>query len=155
MEAQGERKYSSYLFMASALDGGEWSASRPGGAFTPGERTQDSHWTGGWMSPRASLGTEVRGKILLLLPGIEPRLSSRPVFSQALHWQSYPGSLTCFADESLSKTSHKLRRSFYIFAWATACCPNSLRVHFCQLLWRSSLNSATSYNVNRCNVTLL
>jgi hypothetical protein len=30
MEAQGERKYSSYSFTTSALDGGEWSASRLG-----------------------------------------------------------------------------------------------------------------------------
>jgi hypothetical protein len=28
MVAQGERRYSSYSFMNSALDGGEWSASR-------------------------------------------------------------------------------------------------------------------------------
>jgi hypothetical protein len=32
----GERRYSSYSFTTSALDGGEWSASRPGRAFTPG-----------------------------------------------------------------------------------------------------------------------
>jgi hypothetical protein len=32
MEAQGERMYSSYSFTTSALDGGEWSASRPGRA---------------------------------------------------------------------------------------------------------------------------
>jgi hypothetical protein len=30
--AKGERKYSSYSFLASALDGGEWSASRLGRA---------------------------------------------------------------------------------------------------------------------------
>jgi hypothetical protein len=34
MEAQGERKYSSYSFTTSALDGGEWSASRPERALT-------------------------------------------------------------------------------------------------------------------------
>jgi hypothetical protein len=28
-QAQGERSYSSYSFMTSALDGGEWSASLP------------------------------------------------------------------------------------------------------------------------------
>jgi hypothetical protein len=28
--AWGERRYSSYSFSTSALDGGEWSASRPG-----------------------------------------------------------------------------------------------------------------------------
>jgi hypothetical protein len=33
----GERMYSSYSFSTSALDGGEWSASRPGSRFTPGK----------------------------------------------------------------------------------------------------------------------
>jgi hypothetical protein len=38
MEALGgERRYSSYLFTTSALDGGEWSASRPGRALLPGK----------------------------------------------------------------------------------------------------------------------
>jgi hypothetical protein len=59
-----ERRYSSYSFTTSALDGGEWSASRPGRAFTPGERTPGTHWTGGWVGPRAGLDTEDRGKIL-------------------------------------------------------------------------------------------
>jgi hypothetical protein len=31
----GERRYSSYSFTTSALDGGEWSASRPGRALPP------------------------------------------------------------------------------------------------------------------------
>jgi hypothetical protein len=36
MEALGgERRYSSYSFSTSALDGGEWSASRPGRALPP------------------------------------------------------------------------------------------------------------------------
>jgi hypothetical protein len=37
MEAQGERRYSFFSFMISALDGGEWSASRPGRALPPGK----------------------------------------------------------------------------------------------------------------------
>jgi hypothetical protein len=32
-----ERRYNSYSFSTSALDGGEWSASRPGRALTPGK----------------------------------------------------------------------------------------------------------------------
>jgi hypothetical protein len=32
-----ERRYSSYSFTTSALDEGEWSASRPGRAFPPGK----------------------------------------------------------------------------------------------------------------------
>jgi hypothetical protein len=33
----GERRYSSYSFLTSALDGGDWSASRPGRALPPGK----------------------------------------------------------------------------------------------------------------------
>jgi hypothetical protein len=33
----GERRYSSYSFTTSALDGGEWSASRPGRALLLGK----------------------------------------------------------------------------------------------------------------------
>jgi hypothetical protein len=55
--AWGERRYSSYSFTISALDGGEWSASRPGRAFTPRERTRGTHCTGGWVGPRAGLDT--------------------------------------------------------------------------------------------------
>jgi hypothetical protein len=35
--AWGERRYSSYSFLTSALDGGEWSASCPGRALPPGK----------------------------------------------------------------------------------------------------------------------
>jgi hypothetical protein len=38
MQVPREReKYSSYSFLTSALDGGEWSASRPGRALAPGK----------------------------------------------------------------------------------------------------------------------
>jgi hypothetical protein len=33
----GERRYSSHSYLTSALDGGEWSASRPGRALPPGK----------------------------------------------------------------------------------------------------------------------
>jgi hypothetical protein len=35
MRAHGERRYSSYSFSISALDGDKWSASRPGRALAP------------------------------------------------------------------------------------------------------------------------
>jgi hypothetical protein len=73
MEALGgEEVDSSYSFSTSALDGGELSASRSGRAFTPGERTPGTHWTGGWVGPRAGLDTEATGKILC------PRRESNP-----------------------------------------------------------------------------
>jgi len=37
-----------------ALDGGEWSASRPG-HFAPGVRAHGTHWIGDWVGPRAGL----------------------------------------------------------------------------------------------------
>jgi hypothetical protein len=50
----------------------------PSLCFTPREGTLRTHWIGGWVSLRASLDTEARGKILLPLPGIEPWFSGRP-----------------------------------------------------------------------------
>jgi hypothetical protein len=44
-----ERRYSSYSFSTSALDGGEWSASRPGRALPPGKGPPGTHCTGNLM----------------------------------------------------------------------------------------------------------
>jgi hypothetical protein len=46
------------LIVTSALDGGEWSASRPG-SFTPTEKTLGTHWIGGWVGTRAVLDAVV------------------------------------------------------------------------------------------------
>jgi hypothetical protein len=48
--------------VTSALDGGEWSASRPG-RFTPRKRAPGIHWIGGWVGPRAVLDAVVKRKI--------------------------------------------------------------------------------------------
>jgi hypothetical protein len=37
-----------HIFLTSALDGGEWSASRPS-RFFPRESVPGTHWIGGWM----------------------------------------------------------------------------------------------------------
>jgi hypothetical protein len=47
--ALGERRYSSYSFLTSALEGGEWSASRPDRALPPGKEppvptVQEAGW---------------------------------------------------------------------------------------------------------------
>jgi hypothetical protein len=44
-------------FLTSALDGDEWSVSRPD-RFTPGEKAPDTHWLGGWVETRAGLDAE-------------------------------------------------------------------------------------------------
>jgi hypothetical protein len=74
----GKRKYNSYTILTSALDGGEWSASRPGHALAPrkgppvpiGQEGQD---------------TEARGIILRLCQGLNP---DRPVL-QSVNRQYY------------------------------------------------------------------
>jgi hypothetical protein len=59
----GERRYSSYSFLTSALDGGEWSASR---TLPPGKEppVPITHWIGVWVGPRAGLDAGARRKIL-------------------------------------------------------------------------------------------
>jgi hypothetical protein len=60
-----------HTFLASALDGGEWSASRPG-RLTPRERAPGTHWIGDWVSPRAVLDMVMKRKIP------SPRRESNP-----------------------------------------------------------------------------
>jgi hypothetical protein len=51
------------LFLTSALDGGEWSASYPC-HFTPKERSCSAHWIGGWVGHRFGLDAVEKRKIL-------------------------------------------------------------------------------------------
>jgi hypothetical protein len=67
----GEWTYSSTHSLTSALDGGEWSASRSG-RFTLRERAPGTHWIGGWVGPRAVLDAVVKRKIP------SPRRESNP-----------------------------------------------------------------------------
>jgi hypothetical protein len=67
----GEWRYSPTHSLTSALDGGEWSASRPG-RFTPTERAPGTHWIGGCTDLRAILDAVVKRKIP------SPRRESNP-----------------------------------------------------------------------------
>jgi hypothetical protein len=71
--AWGERRYSNYLFLTSALHGVSGQHHAPA-ALYPGEKTPGTHCTRGWVGPRAGLDADARGKILCL-SGIEPRSS--------------------------------------------------------------------------------
>jgi hypothetical protein len=57
--------------MTSALDGGEWSASRPS-RFIPRERAPGTHWIGGWVGHRAVVDAVVKRKFP------SPRRESKP-----------------------------------------------------------------------------
>jgi hypothetical protein len=66
----GVEVYSTHSLI-SALDGGEWSDSRPGRLISR-ERVPGIHWIGGWVNPRAVLDTVVKRKIP------SPRRKSKP-----------------------------------------------------------------------------
>jgi hypothetical protein len=87
--AWGERRYSSCSFSTSALDGGEWSATRPSRALPPGKGPPVPIGHEGWVGPRAGLDTEARRKILCLCRGSN---RDRPTRSQTLYYLSYRGS---------------------------------------------------------------
>jgi hypothetical protein len=56
----GKKRCSSYSFLTSALDWGEWSATRPDRALAPRERTTGTHCAGGWVGVWACLDTGYR-----------------------------------------------------------------------------------------------
>jgi hypothetical protein len=64
--------YSSTHSLASALDGCDWSVSRPG-RFTPRERVPSTYWIGTWVGPRAVLDVMVKRKIPSPLRESKPR----------------------------------------------------------------------------------
>jgi hypothetical protein len=70
-----ERTYSSYLFLTSELEDGEWSAHALA-ALYPRERAPGTHWLGDLVGPTSGLETEARGKIHCLCRGAK---TERPV----------------------------------------------------------------------------
>jgi hypothetical protein len=84
MQVQGERRFSSYSFMTSAVDGVS-GQSHVSAALYPRERAPCTDWTGCWVGLRSGLDTKVSGKIPLPLPGIKPRSPGRPVRSHSLY----------------------------------------------------------------------
>jgi hypothetical protein len=73
----GVRRYSSYSYLTSALDGVSGQHHAPA-ALYPRGKNPGTHCTGGWVGPRAGLDAETRRKILCLCPGSTP---GRPVRS--------------------------------------------------------------------------
>jgi hypothetical protein len=62
--------------------------------FSPWERTLGTHWTGGWVGPRAGLDTEARGNILWRCRWSNP---DRPVVHSVVrHYTDWATRLTKF-----------------------------------------------------------
>jgi hypothetical protein len=75
-------------FLASAIDGGEWLASRLC-RFTPGERAKGGHWTGARGGSQGRSRRCGEDKNLLRLLRIEPKYLDRPAYSPSLYRLRY------------------------------------------------------------------
>jgi hypothetical protein len=76
MKAYGGVDVKIHIFLALALAGGEWLASRPC-CFTPRKRNPGTHWIRGWVDPRAGLD-DLEKRKLLTLPGLKLQPLSHP-----------------------------------------------------------------------------
>jgi len=85
---ESEQKHLSTLSIASALDAGGWSTSRPSRSLPMGKRP-GTNCTGGWVGPRA--GLDRCGKSRLHRDSIP----NRPARSQSLYRLSYLGPPLC------------------------------------------------------------
>jgi hypothetical protein len=108
----GEWRQSSTHSLATALDKGEWSASRPG-RFIPRERAPLTHWIGGWVGPRAVLDAVVKGKIHSPRRESNPRTPIvQPVAQLYTDWAITARPVVLYGCEILSiilREVHKLR----------------------------------------------
>jgi hypothetical protein len=89
-----EREYSSYSFSTSALDRGEWSASRPGRALGPGKGTPVPIVQQAGRAAGAVWTQGATGKILSPLPG--SNLDRPVVQSVARHYTDWGTRLTMY-----------------------------------------------------------
>jgi len=71
-----------HIFLTSALDGGEWSTSRPG-RFIPRETAFCTDWIGDCVGPRVGLDTVVKRKIPSPFRDLN---HDQPVRSPAINW---------------------------------------------------------------------
>jgi hypothetical protein len=76
---------SSYSFLTSTLDKGDWSASRPSRALPP-ENGPSVRLDRRLVGPSAGLDKEARRKIIWIYQGSN---TGRPVCSQTLYWLNY------------------------------------------------------------------
>jgi hypothetical protein len=88
---RGERMYSFYSFMTSALDGVSGQRHGPVAVYAQGKDHQYPLYRG-LGGPQCRSGHRGYRKNPLPLPGIEPRSPGRPVHSQTLYRLSFPGS---------------------------------------------------------------
>jgi hypothetical protein len=101
-------------FLTSALDEGEWSASRPG----PREKTYGTHWVGSLVGPRAGLDAMDKRQILHRRPVRSPALPTE--LSRLLYVISTGRNVdnNYFTNHIVSQLLHFLS---YLILWSSGC----------------------------------
>jgi hypothetical protein len=107
-----EWSHSSTYSVTLAIDGGEWSTSRPG-RFTPRKIATGAHWIGGWMGSRTGLDTVSKRKFPAPARNRTPIVQPIPVAIPAELSQLFRNSVCNFPHctaKSRSDPSHVLRK---------------------------------------------
>jgi hypothetical protein len=102
--------------MTSALGGG-WVVVVPRPRFTLGEGISGTHWTGGWVVPRANLDTETRGKILCPCRGSNPDcLVIQVIVRHHTDWATPAPLHNIYKVNAICEHGNE-RLSFYLLYW--------------------------------------
>jgi hypothetical protein len=99
--------YSSTHSLTSALEGGEWWASRHG-RYNPMVRAPGIHYIGGWVGPRAGVDAVMKRKVPSPRRESNPPNPDRPDCNQSLYRLSYP------ASQYVICTNHKILDNVFI-----------------------------------------
>jgi hypothetical protein len=124
--------------MTSALDGGEWSASRPS-RFTPREGASGTHCIGGWLGPRASRDAMVKREIPTPLSGLKTSISQLLV-------QRYTAELSCKITCLISHVCHVAVNN--CFGYISFLSRSGKQIHDFKKIWQQ--NSAQWVAVCGC-----
>jgi hypothetical protein len=104
-----------HVFLASALDRGKWSASRPG-RFTIGERLTGTHSIGGWLEPRAGLDAMAKEyNICSFRESNPPSSSSSPYLSHYTVRATPAPVISHVAGEKIRRAEHNFRVTENLF----------------------------------------
>jgi hypothetical protein len=129
MNMYGKVEVQLHAYLTSALDGGEWVASRYDG-FNRGERVPGTHWIGSWVGHRTDLHV-VNIKITLRAENLVPVV--QPVVSDFIDWDS-PRTIDFLTKRNISALSRTRSRSSILQ-------PFTLLTELYRLVnWRITLN---------------
>jgi hypothetical protein len=148
MEAQWGEEEKLLLIHDLGARGGWVVSVTPRPRFTPGERTPDTHWTGGWVGPRAGLNTEARGKINCLSRG--SNLDRPVVQSVARHCTDWatPAPKLCYC---LTRKTNIDSIGFVKWYFKTSPWNEILDTTFQIVIWGSHGDENTDYGLVGCD----